>query len=316
MPKQEELACGTNSGQVQLVTVNGERRCKCYSSAQLDLSKTRCITKSDDCGEGGKVDMKTDYCYCKSGYAKSLDGRSCVMLKPCGNTGVVGTDGHCVCASGLFLLNGACTVECPTGYIQKDDSGESKCVCDVENGYVASLDGTNCVLKTSLSALHQVALAEGKAACATGFATSVDLSECVDVLGGCGLNEKADTDEGACVCARKQLVISLNESVCVPRAQCVADANALDYPLYCECGENSRFHPGKDKCMKTVVTSGVTLSTEPLVEELCLDEGQACQTGATCVPNGGDNIFRCVCSTGMLVFDGVCLETSCIGVDG
>lgn len=68
--------------------------------------------------------------------------------------------------------------------------------------------------------------------------------------------------------------------------------------------------------MKTIVTSGVALSTEPLVSELCLDEGQACQTGATCMRNGGENVFRCVCGSGMLVFDGICMETSCLGTDG
>ena len=75
------------------------------------------------------------------------------------------------------------------------------------------------------------------------------------------------------MCSNKLFVISLNASVCVPRSQCRTDTNALDYRLYCECGENSRFHSGKDMCMKTVVTSGLTLSTEPLVSDLCLDEG-------------------------------------------
>lgn len=32
--------------------------------------------------------------------------------------------------------------------------------------------------------------------------------------------------------------------------------------------------------------------------------------------SGGENLFRCVCGTGALVFDGVCQKTSCLGADG
>ena len=214
------------------MSANGEIKCKCDSSAQLDLSKAHCITNSNDCGEGGQVAMEEDFCSCMDGYAVSLDGKSCVMLQPCGGQGMVGTDGHCVCKSGQSLLNKDCVVQCPTGYISINDASGSRCVCDVENGYVASLDGTDCVEMASLNALHQVALSGGTAACAVGFVTSVDRRECVDILGSCAENEITDIDEGACVCGQElleQLIVSLNGSVCVTRAQCRADANALDY---------------------------------------------------------------------------------------
>ena len=257
-------------------SVGGEMRCKCDSSAQLDLSKTRCVTNNDDCGEGGKVVMEADSCQCMDGYATSLDSRSCVMLQPCGDSGVVGADGRCVCKSGQSLHNRECVVACPTGYIAKDDVSGSRCVCDVDGGYVASLDGSGCVEKTSLGEIHQIALSGGRAACAAGFATSVDRRECVDVLGGCGEYERADAAEGACVCAGASLVVGLDGSGCVTRGQCRADEYALDYPLYCECVENSRFSPGKNMCMKTIVTGGLRLSTEPAVSELCVEEGQKC----------------------------------------
>ena len=71
---------------------NNETHCKCQGSFLLDLTKTHCVENENKCGEGGTGNMILGQCDCKSGYIMALDGKRCVVLQPCGDSGVIGAN--------------------------------------------------------------------------------------------------------------------------------------------------------------------------------------------------------------------------------